>query len=269
MRGLYLLEDILFLPSLCYRLLSLVLDKQIVIHSCPGEIEANTMETNKYYFDQLGDNFEKFMDDYDVSRRSYLIFDILLKEVDFKEKKVLEVGSGTGRISKEIFLRKADLTIIDIGENLVKQVSNKLGCKGIVGDACSLPFEDQIFDLIISSECIEHTINPLGAIREMCRVCKTGGIVCITSPNKVWYPILWLSIKTGLRNFRGIENWLYPNQARLALESASIRDFHFAGCHFWPFQLKFTRPLLKWIDMHWSKYIYSLMINYGISGRKK
>jgi ubiquinone/menaquinone biosynthesis C-methylase UbiE len=226
------------------------------------------MENNKYYFDQLGDNFEKFMDDYDVSRRCCLIFDILLKEIDFNGKKVLEVGSGTGRISREILSRKADLTILDIGENLVQQVSKKLGCKGIAGDACALPFEDQTFDLVISSECIEHTENPLRAIQEMCRVCRKNGVVCITSPNKLWYPILWLSIKTGIRKFCGIENWLFPNQAQTTMKNAGMSDFGMAGCHLWPFQLKFSRGILKWIDTHLGKHLYGIMINYGIRGRK-
>ena len=143
------------------------------------------MEKQQTYFDRLGDNFERLMDDYDVSRRCYLIFNQLLKDEDFEGKKVLEVGSGTGRISQEIFSRKADLTILDIGENLVRQVKEKLNCKGVVGDACCLPFDDNSFEVVISSECIEHTLTPQKAIEEMCRVCRPGGTVCVTSPNKL------------------------------------------------------------------------------------
>ena len=221
------------------------------------------------YFDHLGDDFERFMDDYDVLCRCGLIFHSLLRDVDISNNKVLEVGCGTGRISCEIISRKADLTVLDIGENLVHKVTSKLGCQGVVGDACQLPFESGAFDVIISSECIEHTLYPVKAIQEMCRVCRPGGIVCFTSPNKLWYPILWLSVKTRIRCFRGIENWLFPYQAASAMKHSNIDNIRFSGCHLWPFQLKFTRPVLKWIDRIAGSYLYRMMINYGIRGTKK
>ncbi len=209
------------------------------------------------------------MDDYDVSRRCYLIFNQLLKDEDLGGKKVLEVGSGTGRVSQEIFSRKADLTILDIGENLVRQVREKLNCEGVVGDACCLPFDDNSFEVVISSECIEHTLTPQKAIREMCRVCKPGGLVCVTSPNKLWYPILWLSVKLNIRKFRGIENWLFPNQASGIMKQSKMNNICLSGCHLWPFQLKFTRSILKWFDKTLGRCLFPLMINYGIRGMKE
>lgn len=226
------------------------------------------MVEKEKYFEYLGDDFEKYIDDYDVVQRARLIFNNLLKDVDFQDKRVLEIGCGTGRISAEIAKYNIDLTVLDIGENLVRRTMGKIGCKGVVGDACCLPFSQDSFDIIISSECIEHTTNPILAIQEMCRVCIPGGIVCITSPNKLWYPVLWLSIKTGMRKFRGIENWLYPHTVRTIMKKCGFEDFRVSGCHCWPFQLKLTRPLLRWLDQRMSGYLYPLMINYGISGKK-
>lgn len=208
------------------------------------------------------------MDDYDVSQRCRLIFDQLLPKPDWQGKTVLEVGCGTGRISKELVARQTDLTVLDIGENLVEQVSATLKCKGMTGDACSLPFPDNSFDRVISSECIEHTLNPNAAIRQMCRVCRPGGVVCLTSPNKLWYPVLWLSVRTGIRKFRGIENWLFPFQAAAVMKQCGLSQIRISGCHLWPFQLTFTRPMLKWIDKSLARCLYPLMINYGLSGVK-
>ncbi|MBN2102590.1 class I SAM-dependent methyltransferase [bacterium] len=224
--------------------------------------------TKERYFDELGDDFERFMDNYDVQRRCCLIFMDLLKDVDLKNKKVLEIGCGTGRISSEIVSRQAILTVVDIGENLVQYVSNKYHCEGIAADACKLPIEDNSFDIVISSECIEHTTNPVKAIHEMCRACKPGGIVCITSPNKLWYPILWLSIKLNIRKFKGIENWLFPRQASSAMKQSRMEGIQLSGCHLWPFQLKFTRPILQWCDNSLGRRLFPFMINYGIRGTK-
>jgi ubiquinone/menaquinone biosynthesis C-methylase UbiE len=226
------------------------------------------MVNNQTYFDDLGGNFERFMDDYDVCRRCHLIFNDLLKDTTFGDKKVLEVGCGTGRISNEIVERKTNLTVLDIGKNLVKQVSEKYGCEGIVGDACDLPFKDHFFDIVISSECIEHTSNPMRAVSEMCRVCKPGGTVCITSPNKLWYPVLWLSVILKIRKFRGVENWLFPAQASSVMKHSKMNNICLSGCHLWPFQLKIIRPISAWLDKRLGKYLFPFMINYGIRGTK-
>lgn len=220
------------------------------------------------YFDSLKDDFESFMDDYDVEQRIFLIFNILLKKIPLSGKKVLEVGCGTGRFSERIYREGAQLTIVDIGESLVRNVKHRLGCEGIVADACELPISDQSFDVVISSECIEHTLNPLKAISEMCRVCKTGGMVVITSPNKLWYPVLLLSQWLKIRKFSGIENWIFPLQAKSEMKKNDMNTILIKGCHLWPFQFRFSRPFLKYLDRR-SKWLSPLMINFGIIGTKK
>ena len=226
-----------------------------------------TADKTKYY-DELGDRFEAFMSDYDVERRHHLIFLTLLGRESLQGVSVLEIGSGTGRFSKTARQLGGRLTVLDIGENLVATVSGELGCDGINGDALRLPFRDGSFDAIISSECIEHTLDPERAIREMCRVCKPGGLVCITAPNRFWYPILVLSQKLGLRKYSGIENWMFPNRAGTVMREEGMRNVVLSGCHLWPFQLKFTRPLLRKLD-GLGKSLYPVMINFGIVGRKR
>jgi ubiquinone/menaquinone biosynthesis C-methylase UbiE len=227
------------------------------------------MNTQKQgtYFDRLGDDFDSMMSDYDVERRQVLIFEQLLGGRRLDGKAVMEVGCGTGRFSRRIASLGADLTVLDIGPNLVKAVSEKLSCHGVVGDACKLPFPDESFDLVISSECVEHTPDPLEAIRQMCRVCRVGGAVCITTPNKLWYPVLWLSQKLRVRKFAGPERWIWQSQASEAMKKAGMDGLATSGCHLWPFQLRFTRGLLTKLDRS-GRRLYPLMINFGIAGRK-
>lgn len=219
------------------------------------------------YFENLGEDFDLFMSEYDVGRRLHLIFSVLLEGVELSGKKILEVGCGTGRTSKPIIEAHGELTVVDIGQKLVKNVSEKFGCVGFAADACDLPFEDGSFDVVISSECIEHTLAPCKALEEMCRVCRTGGFVCMTTPNKLWYPILWLSQKLKIRKFCGIENWIFPGQAKSVMAGLGFEVFKVAGCHLWPFQLKCSRPVLVWFDRY-GKMLYPFMINFGIIGKK-
>ena len=63
------------------------------------------------------------------------------------------------------------------------------GMKFVLGDALSMPFEDNSFDFVFSSAVIEHVgsrLNQERFINELFRVAKE--YVCITTPNR-WFPI--------------------------------------------------------------------------------
>ena len=223
---------------------------------------------DSYYFEELGDKFDEYISDYDVARRSELIFAELLGAVELGGQKVLEVGCGTGRFSQQIADQKAQLMVLDIASRLVSEVAERLGCVGVAGDACNLPFDDETFDVVISSECIEHTPLPQQAVAEMCRVCRNGGVVCLTTPNKLWYPVLWLCEKLRIRKFAGTENWVFPGQVKKIMRREGMSDIMVSGCHLWPFQLKFTRRILRWLDGY-GRVLYPIMINFGITGKKQ
>ncbi len=220
------------------------------------------------YYEELGEKFEEYMSDYDVQRRLDLMFSTLIERNEFEGRRVLEIGSGTGRISREIVEAGAELTILDVGPRLVGDVAGGVGCSGVAGDALRLPFAEGTFDVIVSSECIEHTLDPWLAIREMCRVCSPGGAVCLTTPNRLWYLAMRASQKMGLRDYAGIENWLYPRQAAAVMKSQGMTDITISGCHLWPFQIRFLRPALKRVDAL-GKWLYPFMINFGILSRKR
>lgn len=60
------------------------------------------------------------------------------------------------------------------------------------GDATRLPFDDNTFDCVVTSEVLEHIQNDVAAIAELHRVLKPGGYLGVTVPT--WWPekINWM-----------------------------------------------------------------------------
>jgi SAM-dependent methyltransferase len=119
--------------------------------------------------------------------------------------RVLDVGAGFGRHVFECARLGADVIAVDYAEDEVVQTRATLAAmveageigadrfKGVVrGDATSLPFLDDTFDVVITSEVLEHIQDDVAAIGEMVRVLKPGGTFAATVP--AWLPekINWM-----------------------------------------------------------------------------
>ena len=119
--------------------------------------------------------------------------------------RVLDVGAGFGRHVFECARRGADVVALDYAEDEVVQTRATLGAmvaagdidverfKGVLrGDATKLPFDDGAFDVVITSEVLEHIQDDVAAISEMVRVLKPGGMFAATVP--AWLPekINWM-----------------------------------------------------------------------------
>lgn len=117
---------------------------------------------------------------------------------------VLDLGAGAGRHSFECFRRGADVVALDYDFGELGEVRKLFwamkeagegpdeGCGAALnGDALRLPFPDDTFDRIICSEVFEHIPDDRGAMAELARVLRPGGILAATVP--AWLPekICW------------------------------------------------------------------------------
>ncbi len=227
-----------------------------------------SMKKDPLYYEKIGADFDKFMSEYDVTQRTHLISNkLLLNKKGHKNISMLEIGCGTGKISKELKGLTDNLTVSDISEKLSKDVAQKLECKYLSGDCAHLPMADGSFDIIVSSECIEHTPDPYASLLEMKRVLKRGGRLVITTPNKIWYPVLILSQVLKLRKYDGTENWTWPFKTKTWLVSNGFKDIYFSGCHLFPWQIPLAKKVLPFFD-RFANTLYPMMINYGFSAVK-
>jgi 2-polyprenyl-3-methyl-5-hydroxy-6-metoxy-1,4-benzoquinol methylase len=228
---------------------------------------SGDLREEKYFYNDFADDFDREMNHYDLRRRLDIVFHDLLPRT-IADKKLLDAGCGTGHFSKEAAEKGAIVTSLDIGERLLEKVAEKCDAKRVIGSVLSLPFEANNFDIVISSEVIEHTEDPYLAIKEFHRVLKPGGILALTVPNRLWK---WSCIAANtlkIRPYRGLENWAGYGRLRKELGSAGFSILQYKGFHLLPFQISFLHPFLMFMD-RFGNLLGRLYINIAASCRKE
>ena len=98
-----------------------------------------------------------------------------------KGNKVLEVGAGRGSLSAYFSENGYHSTLLDSSEKILQTAKeifdqNKLNAEYVLGNALSLPFKDETFDIVFSIGLLEHFDNIFDPISEQIRVLTKGGI---------------------------------------------------------------------------------------------
>ncbi len=166
--------------------------------------------------------WDEFANRFETDRRLDIVFNRLLADVPLAGKRFLDGGSGGGHFSAAACERGADVTSVDVGENLLAQVARRCDSTRVVASLLDLPFEDESFDVVMSTEVIEHTPDPAAALRSLARVVRKGGVLVVTSPCRLWQPVVRAATRLHLRPYEGYENFLWPRIAQRTLEAAGI-----------------------------------------------
>ena len=103
--------------------------------------------------------------------------------------KVLDVACGSGNLAIIAAQKGADVTGIDIAENLIESAKKRAEVAGVkakfeVGDAEALPYDDNSFDVVMTMFGAMFAPRPEVAASELIRVCKPGGRIAMAN----WTP---------------------------------------------------------------------------------
>jgi 2-polyprenyl-3-methyl-5-hydroxy-6-metoxy-1,4-benzoquinol methylase len=96
--------------------------------------------------------------------------------------KMLDVGCGAGLFLTEAKSRGWEVYGTEFTDRQIEYLQNK-GITTLKGKLNSESFDHDMFDLIISSEVIEHINNPVEEIQHFHRLLRSGGLIYITTPN--------------------------------------------------------------------------------------
>lgn len=156
------------------------------------------------------DNFSENAEYYDIysSLQNRCAKELIGEIDDILPERAADIGCGTGNFT-ELLLNKfpeADITAIDISEDMVSAAKRKIGCKAefIVGDAEYLRF-DKVFD-IITSNAVFHWFSDLEkGLLNIKRALKPDGKGFFTIFGPLTYSELQLSVKSLF-----VDNLLIP-----------------------------------------------------------
>jgi len=102
-----------------------------------------------------------------------------------KQKRVLDVGCGTGSLAKEMNKNHCEVTGIELDDDSADVA--QMYCKVLIrGDVESIELDKEFynyFDVIIFADVLEHLKDPSSVLKRFIKYLKDDGFLIISLPN--------------------------------------------------------------------------------------
>ena len=124
---------------------------------------------------------------------------------------LLDVGCGPASITADLAERVAPgrVVALDAAAGALEAARATLRERGLseqvevtCGDVMALPFEDASFDVVHAHQVLQHLTDPVGALAEMRRVTRPGGIVAVR--DAVYSAMTWFPEPAGMEQWRSV-----------------------------------------------------------------
>ncbi|MGE5314374.1 MAG: class I SAM-dependent methyltransferase [Acidobacteriota bacterium] len=196
-------------------------------------------ESHRSNWDKFWDEKQEFKEVYSNSDR---VVRNLMRVMDVKGKRILEVGAGTGRDSLPLIERGAEIYQLDYSEpalKIMKRIADeqKLDVKILGGDTFHLPFADGTFDVVFHQGLLEH-FRPKEAealLKENIRVIKQGGLLLVDVPQRYHiYTVIKHALIAVNKWFAGWEREFSVSELRGIMTNLGLEPVHEYGEWMYP-----------------------------------
>jgi len=114
-----------------------------------------------------------------------LVFDMLTPA---RGERILDAGCGTGVFTQDVLPTGARVVGLELSLPMIARAREKLSgdrFKAVQGDMNTLPFKDHAFDKSMSITAIEFIQDARGAVDELFRVTRPGGLIVVATLNRL------------------------------------------------------------------------------------
>lgn len=153
-----------------------------------NEIEFTKYKTQGAYHWDLVSLHPTKRDPFLLGRYRNVIFLMKKKISSLKGKKILDLGCGDGVLSYMLAKERAIVSGVDSSDVAIayaKEKTKKMQIEFRKANVYELPFDDNEFDAVVSSDVIEHLQDVNQYLKEIKRVTKKGGIIVLSTPIKL------------------------------------------------------------------------------------
>jgi SAM-dependent methyltransferase len=137
-----------------------------------------------------GNTYDKYASTNPIEQRMmrgfFGAFDTMLAAVG-SPARILEIGVGEGIVTQRVVERFPDASVLglDLPDDELAGNWAERGLSCVFGDATTLPFPNDSFDLVLAIEVFEHLPDPDGALHELARVCS-GHLIASVPFEPIW-----------------------------------------------------------------------------------
>ncbi|MEM7527496.1 MAG: methyltransferase domain-containing protein [Pseudomonadota bacterium] len=110
--------------------------------------------------------------------------------------KLLDAGCGTGAFARGLLaegIAPEGVTLLDPSDAMLTLCAD-MPVRRVKGRLEALPFDDATFDIVTCAWALETVPRPETALRELCRVVRPGGVLCLAfcATQPAGAPAAWL-----------------------------------------------------------------------------
>ena len=147
---------------------------------------------------------------------------------------ILDTGCGTGIFTNNFLDAGAGVVGLDISTPMLQLALRKAGKQdfsAVQGDMCCLPFANASFNKTVSITALEFVVDAKGAVAELFRVTRPGGVVVVATLNSLSPWAVRRQAKTQRGEHHILEGAHYRSGADL-LACTKVRGVAKTAVHF-------------------------------------